>query len=255
MNYNRLCVSAHHGCIHFPNHLISAANIVDENSEIDIVEIDFVTFGNEVISSHDYDVDVIQQGSILFDWILAMVIERGKILWIDIKENLTIFFNWMYDKFDVSLFFMSLIQIRREISKKKQIDITPFIWIGCQDRDLFKRLKEENETLKHPWKMIFDIPTVSSYIYQYLMPSCFIHILEDSVVNEFSNVPMRQYDIISIDQSFFHSMESLVQFIKKLPLRHNTSVILNSYEDRSIEAPYIKNLNVIMQYDYRLNKI
>lgn len=245
-------VSAHHGYIDFPNHLISCADIVDENREIDIVEIDFVTFGNEVISSHDYDIEVIQQGSILYDWVMAMVFERQKILWIDIKENLFIYFNWMYDKFDVSMFFKTLIHIRREISRTKHIDITHNIWIGCQDTSLFRRLKEENETLKHPWIMIYDIPTVGHYIYQHLMPSCFIHLLEEMVIGEFSKIPMRQYDIISIDQSFFHSMESMIRFIKNLNLRRGTNVVLNSYENRAIEAPYIKHLNIIMQYDYRL---
>lgn len=245
-----LKISAHHGHIDYPNNLKRALDVIDKNNTPDIIEIDFVSFGDSIISSHDYDIDVINCGNILEDWIMEMVVHRGKILWIDVKENLFIHFNCMYSKFDVPLLFRILQLVRRSVFQDKKLNITPFIWIGCQDKDLFNSLIQENDTMKHPWKMILDMPTVSSYIYQYLTPNCFNHLLEDMVIEEFRNKPVRQYDVIAIDQSFFYSLSSMTKFIKTLKLRPDTHVILNSFSNHE-EAPVIKNINIIMQYDYR----
>lgn len=244
-------ISAHHGHVDYPNNLSHAVAVIEEYREIDIVEIDFVSFGDDIVSSHDYDIDIISFGSVLQDWIESIVVEHRKILWIDIKENLFIYLNWMYNTFNVPLLLRKLQLIRRIIYKDRGCDITPYVWIGCQDGDLLNHIIRENDTMKHPWKIMLDMPTVSSYIYQHISPPCFSRLLEDMVIDEFKNKPVRQYDIIAIDQSFFNTMTSLIQFIKSLNLRPETNVILYTFKER-VDAPRIKNINIIMQYDYHL---
>ena len=105
-------VSCHHGDINNPNQLFYVEKLIErENDFIDIYEIDFVMFKNKVVSSHDYDIDMIYKGTELIKWIDLIIIKNNKILWIDIKENLSIFCN-SYNQFNIYLFFKELELIR-----------------------------------------------------------------------------------------------------------------------------------------------
>ncbi len=241
-------ISAHHGDIKRPNELKAARRVCRQYPEVDCLEVDFVTFRGQIISSHDYDEQTIAQGSPLQDW-LAFAASQQKVLWIDVKQNEWFYFNGMYGHFDVLLFFEVLRQARRAIWRRQQVDVTPLVWIGCQNCALRESLQDANTDNKHPWQLVLDLPFVKSYVYKALLPSCMSSTLARLAEEEILNSPYRRFKIISLDREFFASEEDLVDFLHELRLKRGTHVILNSYP-RSVAPIRVKGLDIVMQYDY-----
>jgi hypothetical protein len=252
MKKNRVHISAHHGDVARPNELKWARRVCEQNSEIDCLEIDFVTFREEVRSSHDYDEQMIAQGSQLSEW-LAFTVPNGIQLWIDVKQNLSLYFNWMYGEFDVRLFFDTLRRAHEDLSEQGHTDTRATVWIGCQDRELLNRLNEFNHKLQrhNRWKIVLDLPTIGAYVYQTFVPHCLMALITRRAESDITSTETdyKHYDVISLDQSFWDSVEELCDFIKRLKLNEGTTVILNSYP-RNVEAPRIKGIRIVMQYDY-----
>lgn len=248
-------ISAHHGNLTYPNELRAAQRLCERYDEIDCLEIDFVTFRGQVRSSHDYDEQMIARGSPLEEWLryVAAPDLGGKqlVLWIDVKENEWFYFNGMYGHFDVTLFFQTLCTERRRLWREKRLNVTPLVWIGCQNRALRDQLKEANDALRHPWHLVLDLPLVKSYVYKALLPGCMHATLSRLAQEEILNSPYRRFGVISIDREFFADDEALIEFLYELRLRKHTRVILNSYP-RSQPFIRVKGLTITMQYDYRM---
>jgi hypothetical protein len=244
----RLNISCHHGDIHHQNNLSKVKKLVKHYPEIDIFEIDFISFDDKIISSHDYNMSVIKEGSVLEKWVQFLVIEKRKILWLDIKENLTIYMNCGFEKFDTHLLFSKLKSLRRLAS----FDITPYIWIGCQEIPVRQSIVEKNKRLSRPWQLILDMPTVPSYMLQRITPNFARGYLREMICHDFMESGYEEYSILTIDQSFFLSREEIISFIKSLKLEKETKIVINSF-DRSVEPIRIKNHYIIMQYDYTVS--
>lgn len=221
--------------------------------EIGIYEIDFLSFHGEIYSSHDYNMQAIQNGSPLSEWIEYIVFQERKILWLDIKENYWFEFNCGFEKFDVPCLFSRLSEIRSDYLSKYKFDIIEYIWIGCQERDLHRKIYLENKASSHVnqrWEIIMDMPTVATYALQRIVPHCMDDILYERIREEYVEyVSQRKYNIMTLDKLFFHSLEQMKFFIQSLKLPLDSIVILNSF-DRSVQPIEIVGSHVIMQYDY-----
>src|SRR6478736_5707913 len=97
MNFNLLNVSCHHGAANDENNLASCQQILDKYNEIDVIEIDFIYYEGEFVSSHDYD-NV--KGDKLEIWI-DEIIKRNKVLCIDLKDSQLSFFINVLSKINI----------------------------------------------------------------------------------------------------------------------------------------------------------
>jgi hypothetical protein len=243
----QLKISNHHGNLKNQNNLKDTKAIIERyGGEIDIYEVDFVHDRGKIISSHDYEEGKIAMGSSLRRWIKLIIIQNQKVLWIDVKENLAIFISCGYGKFSTSALYDTLNGERKKIMDRGGIDIKPYIWIGCQEPDLHEDLFHARDG----WTVILDMPRVTNYILQYIpcIPKSY---LRDKVCDESRHSDYRNYDVITIDQSFFFSVGEIKKFIWSLKLDSNTKIVINSFE-RSVEPIEMKNHYIIMQYNYRV---
>jgi len=254
-------ISNHHGDTHAPNELEPARQIDHHyGHEIDIYEIDFVSFHGRIISAHDYDIDKINQGSELHEWIDFVVVQRRKVLWLDIKENLDIYLACGYAKFDCDALFSVLEYKRQQLLTRSTdaIDLTQYVIIGCQEKELHAKIVHRNNNQLYQqrngqkWRMILDAPNVWSYVLQYITPALLLPHLHNYICNDFRHSGYERYGAISIDQSFFASPQDIVDFIRSLKLRPETLVIINSFTRNVAPITVEGHDNVIMQYDYTL---
>ena len=241
-------ISAHHGDVERPNQLKAAKRVLRQNPEIQCLEIDFVSFQGEIVSSHDYALEMIQKGAPLREWMLLCA-RRQCVLWIDVKQNEWFYFNGMYGQFDVDLFFETLKLARREIARDMGIDMRKWLWIGCQNCALRDALHHKNKRAKHGWHMVLDMPFVKSYVYKALLPSCMPRTLARLAEEEILNSDYEKYAVLSLDQVFFATHDMMLEFLRELRLPRHTTVILNSFS-RDVEPLRVRGLNIVMQYDY-----
>jgi Fe-S-cluster formation regulator IscX/YfhJ len=241
-------ISAHHGNKRKENNLRAALQLIEDHPEVDVYEIDFVTHHGLIISAHDYADEAIKNGSLLSAWIDHFIAGHKRTLWLDIKENLSLYFHWCHEKFDESLLYDEL---ERSLLLYPNIDITRYVWIGCQDVDLRQRLWDYNERhCKGKWQMILDMPTAPNYVAQLLLP-CLGSWVRDAVCEQVEQELIdTSYRLFSLDQSFFHSMREMKRFLRTLTFPPNSTLVLNSFADRSIRAPHIERVHIVMQYDY-----
>jgi hypothetical protein len=242
----RLRISNHHGDVENPNNLKAAKRVIEQHgAEIDIYEIDFVSVGNKIISSHDYIDHKIKRGSKLSRWIDLVVVEHRRILWIDVKENLAIFMACAYGKFNADALFSSLDRSRRRIMRDFGFDILHYIWIGCQDLDLRSYIHRTSGE----WRVIMDMPSVTNYIWQYATLGLAKGWLCRKVCQEFKESDYKDYDVVTIDQSFFFTRKDIKKFIMSLDLDPSIPIVINSF-DRDVKPIKIRNHHIIMQYNY-----
>jgi hypothetical protein len=245
-------ISSHHGDYRRENNLVAAVRVAEIFEEIDIYEIDFVSVGKRVISSHDYEEEAIANGSPVEEWIREFVVKRGKILWLDVKENLTLLMNCGYGKFGVRALFHRLETEWKEAANRPQnpVDIRTRIWIGCQDVSLRERLFEYNQRrCGGRWHQILDMPTTTAYILQRITPPCFTSLLCEYVCRESRESDYRDFDLLSVDRSFFPGRKAMKAFILSLELRPDVLVVLNSF-GRNQKPIILPNHRIAMQYDY-----
>lgn len=241
--------SCHHGDASQPNQLMPARGVLRRHEEIDIVEIDFVSYCGEIWSAHDYSLDQIEQGATLQDWVELVVVQHRKVLWLDVKENCWWYMNWMYGQFDARLLFRRLRAIGADLAKRG-IDLRQHLWIGCQQLALRQRLIEMNRFHKHRFCMMLDAPTLWGYVAQRLAPCvCVTPLLSAWLSDELKQTDMAPYGVLSVDQSFFASSQELQRFLRTLKLPPNLRVVLNSYA-RNVPPLRVKGVQIVMQYDY-----
>lgn len=239
--------SCHHGDLKKENNLAAVKKLEGlYGNEIGIYEIDFISFHGEIYSSHDYVIEAIQNENKLSAWIEYVVVEKGKVLWLDIKENYWFYLNCGFEKFCVTTLMERLKNAEVYCQKKHNLDIRPFIWLGCQERVLHKEIMKEN---MGKWQMILDLPTVNTYIVRKLTLGLLGDLYLDRVRNDYLESPYKKYKVITLDQIFFRSLQEIRWFIQSLRLPPNVTIIVNSFP-RSIGPLKVKGHNIIMQYDY-----
>jgi hypothetical protein len=252
-----VAISNHHGDVQRPNELVRA-KLVERHwgHEIDMYEIDFVSYHGRLLSAHDYDVDQMTRGSPLEEWLDFVVAERRKILWLDVKENLAIYMACGFAQFDCAALFQTLAHKRDQFINATggALDLTDYVIIGCQEPALHARIVAKNRRLArrhhYSWRMILDAPSVASYYWQYVLPSFLKPWLRDWMCQDFARSNYRHYAVISIDQSFFESRAEILDFIRSLRLGGSgTMIIVNSYA-RSEPRLQLDDHHIVMQYDY-----
>src|ERR1700744_684801 len=204
-------ISAHHGDVERPNQLKAARRVLRQNPEIQCLEIDFVSFQGEIVSSHDYALEAIEQGAPLLQW-MRLCAEKQLVLWIDVKQNEWFYFNAMYGEFDVALFFEKLKESRRLLQRELQVDMRDWVWIGCQNCALRDAIHAKNRRAKHRWHLVLDLPFIKSYVYKALLPRCMPRTLARLAEEEIYNSDYEHYKVLSLDQVFFATHDMLVGF-------------------------------------------
>lgn len=237
-------VSCHHGDSRDQNNLVSARRILHENPEIDIMEIDFVFYNNDLVSSHDYSAHGILHGSSLREWIEMVILRHKKILWIDMKPDLSIgSFLWPSVKEEVSCLFTILRSFKRDIDNS--------LIITSQDPAITEEIAG-NTPVDIKWRQTAaDIPNLSSYFWQFILSPGLQGWNDDSVYKYFANeYDFSPYSIVAIDKSFFgHNIDRVIRFITESNIGQGTTVILYNFKKG---APVIRSeyCNIVMQYDY-----
>jgi hypothetical protein len=244
-------LSSHHGDYRRPNVLADALRVTDTYEEIDIYEVDFVSDGARIISSHDYEEEAIARGSPMEEWVREFVVKRRKVLWLDIKENLALFFSWGYAKFSPRLLFHKLnTEWKAAVNGAEELDIRSRVWIGCQEPGLRERLRNYNDRYcGGRWRMMYDMPDITAYILQRVTPHCMEQWLFDYVEAQARSSEYAQFDLLSLDRAFFTGPNAMKRFLLSLELRPGTLVVLNSFS-RKQEPLTLPGLTIVMQYDY-----
>jgi hypothetical protein len=228
-------ISCHHGKITKENQLYEAINIIKNNTEIDIIEIDFVCVNDEFISSHDYNDDMIKHGSILENWIHFIML-YNKILWIDLKDIIpSILINYSY--INVELLYNKLNNM-----KKIYPNLNNHIIIGCQFQHGYNNLIKNNN---NDYLIIKDTPSCSIYLIDFFTPACLKYILNDIAV-DYIVKELNDEKYVAIDKRFINNTKTLIDIIDKIDAL--VIIIYNYARDESILN--IKNKHIIYQYNY-----
>lgn len=248
----KTAVSCHHGDIDRQNNLEAASLIMQENPDIDIMEIDFVLYNKELISSHDYSTEGILNGASLIEWVDLVILKHSHMLWIDLKPQAlglgTFLESWSTAKEEAIVLFGILREARERY--RPVLDIRDFIMITSQDRAIIKEIERLNEG--NEWRIVADIPHLQSYIWQYILPVGMQEQLNDAVFEYF----VKQYDfsahsVVAIDKSFFgHSLRRVFQFVRASTIKEGSTLILYNFahDDPVVRSKYY---DVVMQYDFR----
>ncbi len=242
--------SCHHGDATQPNELEPARAVLARFAEIDVVEVDFVSFRGDIVSAHDYALDQIERGATLEQWVQLVVVEQRRVLWLDVKENCWWYCNWMYGQFETRALFRRLRHLRAALLAEHQIDLRHYCWIGCQQLALRDTLIRMNRWPRHQFTLMLDAPTLWGYVAQYCAPYDFARpLLSAWLADELRHTDRAPYGVLSVDQSFFATDGELVRFLRSLRLAQGSRVVLNSYP-RSQAPLRVPGVQVIMQYDY-----
>jgi hypothetical protein len=245
--------SSHHGVASRPNELRAAKRLLEKQSAtIDVVEIDFVAWGAELISAHDYDAIEVARGSPLLDWILLVIVAHRKVLWIDLKARFDA--SAMLGcsvRFDARLVIDTLSDLRARI---KSLDILPFIWLSCQESHSLALLAAQ---LQEPWILSLDLPSAWSYGAKMLLPGAFHHLVDERVQWD---VLCRQFSqdtpVVSLDRSFFGSLEQLRAVIDASTIPSKALVVLYTFarSDERMLAQFFRGARhrIVFQFDYVL---
>lgn len=243
-------ISCHHGDSRNQNNLPAALAVMQEFGEIDVMEIDFVHYGDDLISSHDYTAINIIRGAPLLEWITAVVVDAQRILWIDLKPRL--------DPIDMLL--------RNSAEKEAQClfarladaaalfgapNIMPRIIISSQDPVIVHEVARHNEA---GWHTLVDLPLLSSYIWQEILPFGLQAWLNDSVEEQLrEHYDFGGHDTVAIDCGFFErDISRVLRFVEACRLLPDTTLILYNVRQSEplIEHPLYNN--IITQYDFSL---
>ena len=241
-------ISCHHGDSEAQNNLIAARGIIQRHPEINIMEIDFVLYGKELISSHDYTSDGIIKGSSLIEWIELVIIQHGRMLWVDLKPQElglgTFFESWSTAKEEARVLF----DLLREARSRYVIDIKDYVMVTSQDPAITKEIERGNSD---GWRIVADIPHLKSYIWQYILPIGMHEGLNDWVFEEFvHHYDFSRHSVVAIDKTFFgHSLKRVFSFIRRTNIREGTTIILYTFK-RGDPVVRSSRYHIVMQYDF-----
>ena len=255
----RPLISNHHGNMSNQNNLRAAIPLIENHKEIDIVEVDFVQYNQELISSHDYDAPGILNGSRLEDWLDFVVIDQRRILWIDMKARYDVVgFLFANKQETAQLLFEKLRRTRATYLRKMSdsdsaIDLEQWVMITSQDATLNEwiRFYGGNSETGDSWTIVADAPFGWSYFFKWYMPNEFQDWVDDYVYRYFTEeYDFRGDSIVSVDISFFgNSMKRVHDFLKHTNIRPDTFVVLYNFKEGT-KPIRLEGYNVITQYDY-----
>ncbi len=216
--------SCHHGKSSHQNQLEHVKTLID----YDIIEIDFVCYNNQYISSHDYDESSINKGNLLKDWIDFVMI-NDKILWIDLKDDHISIFLPQLSKLNVKLLIDELDTYN---------NINQHIIISCQYHTIYEQLLN----LSSSYTIMRDLPTDTFYIIDMLTPDFLMPHTKEFMMTEIMN-DIGDASIIAIDQSFF-TLDTLTLLINQCL----ANIIIVYTLDHPIKIQTDKH--IIYQYNY-----
>ena len=246
----RLVTCAHHGCYGQENNLEAARLVLKQNREIGLMEIDFVEYGGQFVSSHDHTPHSCANGSTLAQWVEFLCVRKRRLLYMDLKAQYGLWSWWQpQHKFNLAALLQELNRLREyymSSRRKHPVDITRLIWIASQDPDVAQQL------LLHchgtPWIPIADIPYMSAYVKRAVTPSCMWPAVNQTVLGEMLHT---QYplQIAAIDCSFLAGT-SFEKFVRDAGIQPGATLIPYAFErtQRPIE---LEGYTVIMVYNYR----
>lgn len=216
---------SHRGNVYKHNNLPSTIDTLNKYECIDMIEIDIIYENNEFVVNHSYN----NGGGIsLYIWIKEILVLK-KYMWLDIKNE-----NVFEITFDVNKFDEYLLNINNEIN------LIPWIFIGCQYKVLYDKLK--NGKFLKKLNLIYDaiyahhyIPIYLNKITQYDYNKIIKPIIYKDICNNISVT-----NIIAIDSDFFNSDNEIQKFIYEIP-SYYTYIIIYSFN-------YIKNFK---HFDYQ----
>jgi len=231
--------SCHHGSQKLENNLLATIQVLNQYTNIDIIEIDFIFHNNEYISAHD--VEQVKYGSKLVEWV-DEIMKRDKILWLDLKDTQLSFFINSYSSLNVDILF----NILNNLNKKYKF-LTQHILIGCQYIHVYEQLIKQSK-----FTIIRDLPRDKIYVLDAITPNQYLTNLEDIVYNSIiedcnniNNNINNINNIIAIDKKFF-TKEGLINLLKNI----NSNIIIVYNFQQTDEIPFIHNKKIIYQYDY-----
>jgi hypothetical protein len=240
-------ISCHHGHIQFENQLQPMINLIKNNNMdskhskksveshiFDIIEIDFVCYQNEYISSHDYILDNINKGSKLEDWV-DLIIKYNKMLWIDLKDTTSSLF------INTSQLNIPLLLQKLNLLKLKYLNLNQHILLGCQYQMGYQQLL----SYQHDYTVLTDLPQDYAYVLNYLTPSLFKSTINDYIKTWIQNNTYN--DILALDVSFFNNLDEVKTFIDSTT---SSVVILYNFE-KGYKLPLtFYNKQIIIQYNF-----
>ncbi len=217
--------SAHHGFINYENQLTPSLRLFSTHSDIDIIEIDFIYYQGDFISSYDYEEENIRKGSPLSTWI-EYIIYNDKILWIDIKDSFFATFSDNFSVFDINAFFSYLQKLEIQYHNLKNS-----ILIGSKSKYLHNKLLEFNVG----YEIVYDMP--QSNILDEFIPS---FIIKSKLLEYLSK--LSELEIVCLDDSLFDDFNELTEFISIIPQK---IIILYCYN--ILTTRILSNKHIIYQ--------
>ena len=253
--------SCHHGHARYENNLYHAIRVMNTQTEIKVMGIDFIHVGDDFVSSHDYSTENIENGASLGEWVEEVIIRRDKILWLDLKSHVDPIAIMcvccdMRFKFDCRHLFKVLATLCNKTKRRLQDKI----WLSCQDKEVRDSLVRFNTRLKGSlrWNVVTDIPFVNNYACKYLndwLPINAYALIYSYVVSYFLEYDFTDAStgftdlVVCIDQCFFPCDSTLTKFIEESSIPPGATILLYTYE-RTHPSIRIMGYNIIMQYDY-----
>lgn len=246
---NRVRIAAHHGDSRNQNNLEAARRVLETHPEIDIMEIDFILYCKELISSHDYTAEGVLNGSPLRDWIEMVVIQYGKTLWIDVKPLIALSaLFWSIAEEVTACLYTILAEQALYAKQSHNITLRNYLFITSQDPAIKLELETRN---KEGWLIAIDVPAMRSYIWQALLPPGLQEWLNDSIYNALTrNYDFSRDSIVAIDKTFFDgNLKRLFRFIETSNIQPGTTIILYTFDG---DMPPLKSdqYHIVTQYDY-----
>lgn len=251
-------ISNHHGDSQRENHLPSARAVLEAHPEIDIVEIDFVCHNEQYISMHDYTALGLLEGSHLTEWIDLVVVQRGLMLWVDLKPRWDLV-SMLCDTSEAeTLCLMRYLDALRNshLTRMPPRDIRHSVLLASQDYTLSRALGRFNSLLPpdRRWCISEDVPFVGSYILQWVLPYGWQNTLNEAVRRRFAAYDFSHATVVSIDALFFeYDVALLGEFIRgNATLRPETWIILYSFDREKQAHPITLDgyPHIITQYNH-----
>ena len=226
MNVRKSC---HHGKSGYENQLLPVLSLLND---FDMIEVDFVCYQNQYISSHDYDLSNIEKGSTLEEWV-ELVMNHDKILWIDLKDETSSVFIPQMSELNMDRLFDLLDTLHETWDK-----LHKHIIIGCQYHQVYEYLT----SFTHPFTILRDLPKDQMYVMDMIAPDYFKEMTHQMIIDQ-TKLEVGKAKMVAIDIQFFNETQ-LLDFID---ICYASTIILYNCPPNYM-LQHHKHL--IHQYDY-----
>jgi len=233
-------ISAHHGDHNHENSLAHTLELLDKRKEIKYVEIDFVCWNNNYVSSHDYNEEIISKGSSLREWLISLT-KRKIVLWMDVKDVDYSIVGDVFSKVDGKLLFQILDEVETALYANG-IYLKDWIFISSQYVYAEKRIVNANI---NKYMIAKDLPTFYAYAFEWKnIPHGIQNLFKEEVKRVI--LEQRYCDVVCLDCSFFDTEQEVENLFVESKVG---MVILYSLEGKEI-IHLQKTKKVVYQYDF-----